>query len=92
MPDKRTTERARKDKRAGKAPTTQAGEFVREEIHKIRRGEHVASRELHDVSPGRRRSPMERALVHKIAGTRCAATAIRLTFLSAISKMPPQQH
>src|SRR5437763_11530998 len=42
MPDKRTIERARKDKRAGKAPTTQAGEFVREEVHKIRRGEHGA--------------------------------------------------
>src|ERR1041385_2421805 len=42
MPDKRTIQRARKDKRAGKAPTTQAGEFVREEIHKIRRGKHGA--------------------------------------------------
>jgi hypothetical protein len=42
MPDKRTIKRALKDKRAGKAPTTQAGEFVREEIHKIRRGEHGA--------------------------------------------------
>ncbi len=42
MPDKRTVEKARKDRRAGKAPTTQAGEFVREEIHKIRRGEHGA--------------------------------------------------
>jgi hypothetical protein len=42
MPDKRTIRRARADKRAGKAPTTQAGEFVREEIHKIRRGEHGA--------------------------------------------------
>jgi hypothetical protein len=42
MPEKRTVERARKDKRAGKAPSTQAGEFVREEIHKIRRGEHGA--------------------------------------------------
>jgi hypothetical protein len=42
MPDKRTVKKARKDKRAGKAPTTQAGEFVREEIHKIRRGEHGA--------------------------------------------------
>jgi hypothetical protein len=42
MPDKRTVERARKDKREGKSPTTQAGEFVREEIHKIRRGEHGA--------------------------------------------------
>jgi hypothetical protein len=42
MPDKKTAARARKDKRAGKAATTQAGEFVREEIHKIRRGEHGA--------------------------------------------------
>jgi hypothetical protein len=40
MPDKRTVKKARKDRRAGKAPTTQAGEFVREEIHKVRRGEH----------------------------------------------------
>ena len=42
MPEKRTVERARKAKRAGKAPTTQAGEFVREEVHRIRRGEHGA--------------------------------------------------
>jgi hypothetical protein len=42
MPEKRTIERARKAKRAGKAPTTQAGEFVREEVRKIRRGEHGA--------------------------------------------------
>jgi uncharacterized protein DUF6496 len=42
VPEKRTIQRARKDKRAGKAPTTQAGEFVREEIHKIRRGKHGA--------------------------------------------------
>jgi hypothetical protein len=42
MPEKRTIEKARKAKRAGKAATTQAGEFVREEIHKVRRGEHGA--------------------------------------------------
>jgi hypothetical protein len=42
MPEKKTIEKARKDKRAGKAATTQAGEFVREEVHKIRRGEHGA--------------------------------------------------
>jgi hypothetical protein len=42
MPDRKTIEKAKQDKRAGKAPTTQAGEFVREEIHKIRRGEHGA--------------------------------------------------
>jgi hypothetical protein len=40
MPEKKTIERARKDKREGKAPTTQAGEFVREEIDKVRAGEH----------------------------------------------------
>jgi uncharacterized protein DUF6496 len=42
MPKRRTIERAQEDKRAGKAPTTQAGEFVREEIDKIRHGEHGA--------------------------------------------------
>src|SRR5215471_18600318 len=42
MPEKRTIAKARKDKRAGKAPSTQAGEFVHEEIRKIRRGEHGA--------------------------------------------------
>ena len=42
MPERKTVEKARKDKRAGKAPTTQAGEFVHEEIRKVRRGEHGA--------------------------------------------------
>jgi hypothetical protein len=42
MPDKETIEKARRDKRAGKSPSTQAGEFVHEEIEKIRRGEHGA--------------------------------------------------
>lgn len=42
MPEKRTIARARKDKREGKAPTTQAGEFIREEIHHIRKGKHGA--------------------------------------------------
>ena len=40
MPERRTVEKARKDKRAGKSATTQAGEFVHEEIRKVRRGEH----------------------------------------------------
>jgi hypothetical protein len=42
MPEKKTIERAREDAREGKAPTTQAGEFVREEIHHIREGKHGA--------------------------------------------------
>ena len=40
MPDKKTIERAKRDKAEGKSPGTQAGEFVREEIKKVRKGEH----------------------------------------------------
>src|SRR6516164_1452784 len=42
MPRKETIRKAKRDKRAGKSPGTQAGEFVREEIDKIRHGEHGA--------------------------------------------------
>jgi hypothetical protein len=42
MPERETLERARKDEREGKSPSTQAGEFVREEIHHIREGKHGA--------------------------------------------------
>ena len=42
MPDRKTLERARKDKREGKSPSTQAGEFVHEEIKHIREGKHGA--------------------------------------------------
>jgi len=42
MPEKKTVERARRDKRQGKAATTQAGEFVREEIEHVRHGKHGA--------------------------------------------------
>lgn len=40
MPDKETLERAREDAREGKAASTQAGEFIREEIHHVREGKH----------------------------------------------------
>jgi len=43
MPEKETLERAEQDKREGKSPSTQAGEFVREEIHHIREGKHGAA-------------------------------------------------
>jgi hypothetical protein len=42
MPDKETLQRAEKDRRQGKAPSTQAGEFVREEIEHVREGKHGA--------------------------------------------------
>lgn len=42
MPDKSTLRRAREDARQGKSPSTQAGEFVREEIDHVREGKHGA--------------------------------------------------
>jgi hypothetical protein len=42
MPEQKTLERARRAKRDGKAPSTQAGEFVHEEIEHIREGKHGA--------------------------------------------------
>ena len=42
MPEKKTLERAAADKRQGKAPSTQAGEFVREEMDHVREGKHGA--------------------------------------------------
>lgn len=42
MPEERTKRRAAKDKAQGKAPSTQAGEFVREEIEHVREGKHGA--------------------------------------------------
>lgn len=42
MPEQETVERAREDDREGKSPSTQAGEFVREEIEHVREGKHGA--------------------------------------------------
>ncbi len=42
MPEKETLERAQRDEREGKSPSTQAGEFIREEMHHIREGKHGA--------------------------------------------------
>jgi len=42
MPEQATLKRARKDKAEGQAPSTQAGEFIREEIHHVREGKHGA--------------------------------------------------
>jgi uncharacterized protein DUF6496 len=40
MPEKKTIDKARQDASEGKAPSTQAGEFIREEIEHVREGKH----------------------------------------------------
>jgi hypothetical protein len=52
MPEKETLERAEQDKREGKSPSTQAGEFVREEIHHVREGKHGAKSAKQAVAIG----------------------------------------
>jgi len=42
MVEKRILEKARKARRLGKSPSTQAGEFVHEEIRHVRKGKHGA--------------------------------------------------
>src|SRR5438132_841702 len=62
MSEKQTLKRARKDRRKGKAPTTQAGEFIREEMHHIRKGKHGARSTKQAIAIGL--SKARRAGVH----------------------------
>src|SRR5439155_13615135 len=43
MPEKKTIKKARRAKRRGRSASTQAGEFVREEMHHVRKGKHGAA-------------------------------------------------
>ena len=52
MPEKETLERAEQDKREGKSPSTQAGEFVREEMDHIREGKHGAKNTKQAIAIG----------------------------------------
>ncbi len=52
MPEKETLERAREDAREGKSPSTQAGEFVREEMHHVREGKHGAASTKQTIAIG----------------------------------------
>lgn len=52
MPERKTVQRARRAKRAGKSSSTQAGEFVREEIHHVREGKHGAKSSKQAIAIG----------------------------------------
>lgn len=52
MPEKRVVERARRKLRAGKRPTTAAGELVREELHHVRQGKHGVSSPAQAIAIG----------------------------------------
>ncbi len=52
MPEQKTLEAAEQDKREGKSPSTQAGEFVREEMHHVREGKHGAANTKQAIAIG----------------------------------------
>lgn len=52
MPEKKTRERARRDRREGKSASTQAGEYVREEMHHLRQGRHGKSSRKQAIAIG----------------------------------------
>jgi hypothetical protein len=74
MPEKRAMEKAHKTKRARKTPPTKAGEFIRGEIHKMRRGEHGA------------RSPQPRE--PRSTASRAARSRVRAAAQRTASPMP----
>lgn len=75
MPEKKTVERARKAKRQGKSASTQAGEFVREEIEHIREGKHGARSTKQAIAIGL--SKARRAGVHLPVPKRAKASTKR---------------
>lgn len=78
MPERETIERAQEDAREGKSPSTQAGEFVREEFHHVREGKHGA------------RSPQQ-AIAIGLSKARRAGVKLRAPKGSAQTRKKAQQ-
>jgi hypothetical protein len=70
MPEKATVRRARRDKREGKSASTQAGEFVREEIHHVREGKHGARSAKQAIAIGLSKARRAGVKLPARAGTR----------------------
>jgi hypothetical protein len=73
MPDKATVKRAKRDASEGKAPSTQAGEFVREEIHHIREGKHGARSAKQAIAIGLSKARKAGVALPPKPGTKAAA-------------------
>lgn len=65
MPEKKTKERATKKKKEGKAPSTQAGEFVKEEMHHRKQGKHGGMSKKQAVAVGLSKARQEGIKVPK---------------------------
>ena len=91
MPEKSTVERARRAKRRGKAPSTQAGEFVREEIEHVREGKHGARSTKQAIAIGlskARRAGVKLPRPPASASTRTKASAASASRAGRTRKAP----
>jgi hypothetical protein len=70
MPEQETKQRAERAKREGKSPSTQAGEFVREEMHHIREGKHGARSTKQAIAIGLSKARREGVALPAPAGKR----------------------
>ncbi|HEY1383665.1 MAG TPA: DUF6496 domain-containing protein, partial [Dongiaceae bacterium] len=94
MARKQTIERARRDKRAGKSPSTQAGEFVREEIEDIRSGKHGARNTKQAIAIGlskARRVGVRLPPPKKGTTTRATRKSARYAYEAGQHKRKPQR-
>jgi hypothetical protein len=93
VPEKETLERAQRDAREGKSPSTQAGEFVREELEHIREGKHGARSAKQAIAIGL--SKARRAGVNlppPKAGQRAPRRVNRPSATSAVDARRPRRH
>ena len=96
MPEEETLDRARRDAKAGKAPSTQAGEFVREEFEHIREGKHGArSRQAGDchwpVKSQTRRRQASRTEGERDEGPHAPAGRARCPTRALVEKPAPSR-
>jgi len=79
MPEKKTLQRARRAKSEGKAPTTQAGEFVREEMEHAKEGKHRVKSRKQAIAIGLSKARRSGVKVPRKSGARKGAAAKRGT-------------
>lgn len=86
MPDKSTIRRARNDARRGKSPSTQAGEFVKDEVDKVRSGKHVVRSAKQAIAIGLSEARRSGIKLPPAPGTRVKKSAS--VALSALKREP----
>jgi hypothetical protein len=74
MPKQTTRRRAQKAKRQGKAPTTQAGEYIREEMHRTKKGTRGVKSKKQAVAIGLSKARREGVKVPKRTGSKKSST------------------